>query len=119
MMRSSTLSIASILLLMPALSAQTTVDYPDSAIASPAGQYPVYTPTNGNTVRGQIHCPSSFAGLPTPRAIVSRVGIQLSGQEDYTTFVVRAGVSPVSTMTNSWTQNLPISASRRISPARS
>jgi hypothetical protein len=107
MMRSSTLSIASILLLMPALSAQTTVDYPDSAIASPAGQYPVYTPTNGNTVRGQIHCPSSFAGLPNTKAIVSRVGIQLSGQEDYTTFVVRAGVSPVSTMTNSWTQNLP------------
>jgi hypothetical protein len=67
----------------------------------------VYTPTNGNTVRGQIHCPSSFAGLPTSKSIVSRIGIQLSGQEDYTTFVVRAGVSPVATMTNSWVQNLP------------
>lgn len=91
------------------LFAQTTVlDYPDSTINAPQGQYPVYTPTNGNTVRGQLYCPSTFAGLPTTPMLCSRVGIQISDQQDYTTFVVRAGTTKATALTSaSWATNLP------------
>lgn len=83
------------------------IDYPDSTITSPAGQYPIYTPTNGNTCRVQIYCPSTFAKLPKVRCLVSKVGIQLASQEDYSTFVMRAGTTSATALTNSWTTNLP------------
>ncbi|MEZ5989738.1 MAG: hypothetical protein R3F30_11555 [Planctomycetota bacterium] len=105
-MRLRILPILSLALILPAAAAQT-VDYPDSTLNSPQGQYPVYTPTNGNTVRGQLYCPANFSGLPTVKCIVSRIGIQIAGQEDYTTFVVRAGTTSVTALTTSWSTNLP------------
>jgi hypothetical protein len=100
---------AGILFLVPSLhlSAQTKVYYPDNVITSPAGQYPIYTPTNGNTCRLQIIIPGTFSGFPTTAGLVTKVGCQIAGIEDYTTFVVRAGIAGVNALTTTFTTNLP------------
>jgi len=97
------------LLLIPSLhlSAQTKVYYPDTVLNTPQGQYPIYTPTNGNTVRGQIMIPATFAGLPKTGGLVTKVGCQIAGIEDYTTFVIRAGVTTQKTLTTTFSTNLP------------
>ncbi|MBK9387667.1 MAG: hypothetical protein IPN34_22870 [Planctomycetes bacterium] len=101
-------ALAAIALCAPLLSAQQlTVDYPDSVLNAPQGQYPVYTPPAGGTVRGQILCPPSFAGLPTTPRQVTRVGVQIAGQELYAEFVVRAGSSTQPSLTPTWATNLP------------
>lgn len=99
--------ILSLFVLGSALVAQTTVDYPDSTLASPAGQYPLYTPTNGNVCRVQIFCPSTFASLPTIPMLCTKVGVQIAGQYPYTAFVGRAGTTTVTALTTSFTTNLP------------
>jgi hypothetical protein len=99
---------AAIVLSSAALFAQsTTVDYPDSVLTGPSGQYPVYTPPSGAIVRAQIFCPATFAGLPTGPMLVTRVGIQIAGQEDYTLFVGRAGTTAVKALTTTFATNLP------------
>jgi hypothetical protein len=104
-----TLLAAGTLLLVSGLplSAQIKVYYPDNVITTPAGQYPIYTPTSGATVRGQIMLPGNFSGLPTAAGLVTKVGCQIAGVEDYTTFVIRAGISPQKSLTNTFTSNLP------------
>jgi hypothetical protein len=87
-----------------------TVDYPDSTLGSPAGQYPIYTGTATNVIRGQLFCPSTFAGLPTTPMVCTRVGVQLAevtGPVTYAQFVVRVGSSNVGALTNTWATNLP------------
>lgn len=94
----------------PAL-AQLTVDYPDSTLAAPAGQYPIYTGTATNVIRGQIFCPSTFAGLPGVPMICTRIGVQLAetggAPVPYAQFVMRAGATPVPALTPTWNTNLP------------
>lgn len=87
-----------------------TVDYPDSTLGGPAGQYPIYTGTATNVIRGQLFCPGTFAGLPTTPMVCTRVGVQLAevtGPALYSQFVVRVGSSNVGALTNTWTTNLP------------
>jgi len=104
-------SLLSTLLLSSSLLAQAlTVDYPDSVLGSPAGQYPVYTGTGTNVIRGQLFCPSTFAGLPTMPMLCTRVGIQLAevtGPVLYSQFEVRIGTTTVPALTNTWLTNLP------------
>jgi len=83
------------------------VDYPDSAIGEAASFFPISTPRDGRTVRGQILCPSTAADLPQTKAVVWRVGFQLAGREPYATFVLRAGTTKVQSLTGSWSTNLP------------
>lgn len=103
--------LLSTLLLSSTLLAQgLTVDYPDSVLGSAAGQYPVYTGTGTNVIRGQLFCPSTFAGLPTTPMLCTRVGIQLAevtGPVLYSMFEVRIGTTTVSALTNTWVTNLP------------
>ncbi len=91
--------------------AQTVVDYPDSTIAATSGQYPIYTGTATNVIRGQLFCPPTFAGLPTTPMILTRIGVQLAdpatGPVPYAQFVVRAGATPITALTTSWNTNLP------------
>ncbi|MHC4896069.1 MAG: hypothetical protein ACYTGW_03075, partial [Planctomycetota bacterium] len=103
------LLLAGTLLLVPALdlAAQTKVYHPDNVLNVPQGQYPIYTPTSGNTVRGQIMIPGTFAGLPKTPGLVTKVGCQIAGQADYTTFVIRAGITTQKTLTATFTTNLP------------
>lgn len=100
---------AGFLLLVPGLplSAQTKVYYPDNIITTPAGQYPIYTPRSGTTVRAQFLIPGNFSGLPSSGGLVTKVGCQIAGQADYATFVIRAGVTSQKTLTNTFTTNLP------------
>ena len=92
----------------PAVAAQTTtVSYPDATIGNPAGQYPIFTPTNGNTVRAQIFCPSTFASLPKTPMLCTKVGIQIAGQHPYSTFVGRAGTTTVTSLGSTFATNLP------------
>lgn len=89
-----------------------TVDFPDSVTGVGQGQYPIYTATLTNLIRGQSFCPSTFANLPTTPMICTRVGLQLAevtGPVTYTTFQIRFGRSPLTTGTFStaWAQNLP------------
>jgi hypothetical protein len=107
-LRSLGCALAATALSAPALDAQQlTVDYPDSVLNAPQGQYPIFTPTNGATVRGQILCPPTFAGLPATPRQVTRVGVQIAGQELYAEFVVRAGSSTQPSLTPTWATNLP------------
>lgn len=100
--------LAALLTACASLSAQQlTVDYPDSTLNAPQGQYPIYTPTTGLAVRGQILCPPTFPGLPTTPRTVTRIGVQISGQELYAEFVVRAGSSTQPSLTPTWATNLP------------
>lgn len=91
--------------------AQTVVDYPDSTIGAAAGQYPVYTGTGTNVIRGQSFCPSSFAGLPSTAMICTKIGLQLAELNatpvQYAQFVLRAGRSAQQTLSNTWNTNLP------------
>jgi hypothetical protein len=91
--------------------AQTlTVDYPDSVLGTPAGQYPIYTGTGTNLIRTQCLCPATFAGLPTQPMVVTRVGVQLAevtGPILYAQFVVRVGRTSLGALTNTWNTNLP------------
>lgn len=97
--------------LCAAASAQAiTVDYPDSTIGANAGQYPIYTGTGLNVIRGQSFCPGTFAGLPTTPMVCTRVGVQLAevtGPVTYAQFVVRVGSTTVTALTNTWATNLP------------
>ena len=87
--------------------AQTTVDYPDSVIRTPPqGQYPIFTPSSGNTVRGQIYCPSTFVSLPKTAMLVTKVGIQIAGNLPYTTFVGRAGTTSLKALGATFATNL-------------
>lgn len=102
------LVLAAFAVVAPLASAQQlTVDYPDSVLNAPQGQYPVFTPTSGGTVRGQILCPPTFAGLPATSRQVTRIGIQIAGQELYAEFVIRAGSSTQAALTPTWAINLP------------
>lgn len=96
---------------LSSLSAQTlVVDCPDSVLGTVAGQYPIYTSTGLNVIRGQSFCPSTFVGLPAVPMICTRVGIQLSelaGPVTYTQFVVRAGSTTVPALTTTYATNLP------------
>jgi hypothetical protein len=94
------------------LAAQTlTVDYPDSTLTAPAGQYPIYTGTGTSVIRGQTMCPGTFAALPATTMICTRVGVQLgqnTGPAAYAQFVVRVGKTTVTPpWTNTWATNLP------------
>ena len=95
------------LVLASALTAQTKVYYPDNALNGPQGQYPIFTPTNGNTVRLQLILPGNFSGLPKTGGLVTRMGCQIAGQEDYTTFVIRCGITKQTTLSTTFTTNLP------------
>jgi hypothetical protein len=105
-MRTPSILTALALVLAPATVAQT-VDYPDSTINSPQGQYPIYTPPTGAVVRGQMFCPSTFAGLPQTPMLVTKVGVQIAGNLPYTSFVGRAGATSVTTLGASFAGNLP------------
>lgn len=102
---------AAALIAAPLFAQSITVDYPDSVLTSPAGQYPIYTGTGLNVIRGQTMCPGTFAGLPTTTMICTRVGVQLgevTGPATYTQFVVRVGKTSVTPpWTNTWATNLP------------
>jgi hypothetical protein len=87
-----------------------TVDFPDSVLGAPAGQYPIYTGGSTAAVRGQSFCPPTFANLPTVPMICTRAGVQLAevtGPVQYTVFQLRFGSSPVSALTSTWSTNLP------------
>lgn len=87
-----------------------TVDYPDSTLGNAAGQYPIYTGTATNVIRGQLFCPGTFPGLPTTTMVCTRVGVQLAevtGPATYAQFVVRVGSTNISALTSSWSTNLP------------
>ena len=87
-----------------------TVDYPDSTLGAAAGQYPIYTGTATNVIRGQLFCPGTFAGLPTTTMVCTRVGVQLAetaGPATYAQFVVRVGSTTISALTNTFATNLP------------
>lgn len=96
--------------LVAPLAAQTVVDYPDSIIGGLAGQYPIYTGTGLNVIRGQSFCPGTFAGLPATPMLCTRVGIQLgetAGPVGYAQFVMRVGTTTLTTMTGTFATNLP------------
>lgn len=87
-----------------------TVDYPDSVLGSPAGQYPIYTGTGTNVIRTQCFCPGTFASLPTQPMLCTRVGVQLAevtGPILYAQFEVRVGRTSIAALTNTWNTNLP------------
>lgn len=95
---------------LPLFAQTLTVDYPDSVLTSPAGQYPIYTGTATNVIRGQNFCPGTFAGLPTQPMVCTRIGVQLAdvtGPVTYAQFVVRVGTTTVPALTNTWNTNLP------------
>src|SRR5262245_16832946 len=107
----SIVALASVVLPGAALTQRTVVDYEDSLLASPPQvAYPFYTPgagSLGQTVRLQLFCPPTFAGLPTTPGLVTRIGFQIAGQEAYSTFVLRAGTTAVPALSTSWATNLP------------
>lgn len=84
-----------------------TVDYPDSVIGTAAGQYPIYTGTATNIIRGQSFCPGTFLGLPATPMICSKVGIQLANSAQYAKFVLRFGATNATALTTTWATNLP------------
>ncbi|MCA8952421.1 MAG: hypothetical protein KDE27_23120 [Planctomycetes bacterium] len=95
----------------PAL-AQLVVDFSDSVLSAPQGQYPIYTGSGTNVIRGQTLCAGTFAGLPTSQMVCTHFGVQLAevngtGPVQYSQFVVRFGSTPVATLTGSWATNLP------------
>lgn len=98
-------------LLAAGLTAQAmVVDYPDSTLGAPAGQYPIYTGTGLNVIRGQSFCPTTFGGLPTQPMLCTRIGIQLAevtGPVRYAQFVMRAGATQVTALTTTFATNLP------------
>lgn len=93
-----------------AASAQT-VYYEDSALVSPPDTaFPFYTPGVGSVhqaVRIQFLCPGSFSSLPAQAGIVTHVGFEIAGQATYSTWVLRAGASPLTALGYDWGQNLP------------
>ena len=99
------------LVLAAAAGAQTlVVDYPDSTLGALAGQYPIYTGTGLNVIRGQSLCPGTFAALPQSTMVCTHVGVQLGGvlgPVQYAQFVVRVGKTTTVPWTNSWATNLP------------
>lgn len=105
-------SVLSAFLVASALVAQTTtvVDFPDSTLGAPAGQYPIYTGTGTSVIRGQSFCPGTFAGLPTTPMVCTHVGVQLAevtGPVQYAQFVVRVGATTATALTGVWASNLP------------
>lgn len=95
---------------LPLAAQQLTVDYPDSVLGATAGQYPIYTGTGTNVIRGQMFCPGTTPSLPTQVMVCTRVGVQLAdlnGPATYSQFVVRVGSTTVPALTNTWTTNLP------------
>lgn len=103
--------LTAVALTAPLFAQAVTVDYPDSTLGAVAGQYPIYTGTATNVIRGQTLCPGTFAGLPTTTMICTRVGVQLAeqtGPATYAQFVVRVGKTAVTPpWTNTWATNLP------------
>jgi hypothetical protein len=98
----------SLLALVGVVQAQAvTVDYPDSTLNAPQGQYPIYTGTMTNVIRGQLFCPPTFGELPTTRMVCTKVGVQLSNTAAYAQFVVRFGTTQLTTLSNTWNTNLP------------
>jgi hypothetical protein len=94
------------------LPAQQVLDYDHSVLAAPpAYGYPLYTPgagSLGQTVRTQFLCPESFLTAQSIGAgLVTHIGLSLAGEATYDTFVLRAGTSTVTALTNTWDQNLP------------
>lgn len=108
MLRFTTLAVAC---LAPMLAAQAVVvDYPDSTLGAAAGQYPIYTGTGLNVIRGQSFCPGTFAGLPATPMLCTRIGVQLAasaGPVPYAQFVLRAGSTTVPNLTATFATNLP------------
>ena len=99
---------APIATLAASLGAQSvTIDYPDSVIGAAAGQYPIYTGSGTNLIRGQSLCLGTFANLPTTPMLCSRVGIQLANSAQYAKFVLRFGATSVPALTTTWATNLP------------
>ena len=95
---------------VPLLAQTLTFDYPDSVLGAAAGQYPIYTGTGTNVIRGQMFCPGTTTGLPTQTMVCTRVGVQLAevtGPVLYSQFVVRVGTTTVPALTNTWNTNLP------------
>ena len=103
-------AFSSLLLASSLLAQSVTVDFPDSVIGPLQGQYPIYTGTALNVIRGQILCPSTFASLPATPMICTKVGVQLgalAGPVPYAQFILRAGATTVPALTSTWATNLP------------
>lgn len=84
------------------------VDYPDSTLVSPPELlFPFYTLGSGGTVRYQVQCPATFAGLPATPQVVTKVGFQLAGRAVYSRFEVRFGTTTQPGLTAGWLGNLP------------
>ncbi|MCA8965487.1 MAG: hypothetical protein H6838_04810 [Planctomycetes bacterium] len=95
---------------LPLFAQTMTVDFPDSVLTTPSGQYPIYTGGGTSVIRGQSFCPGTFTGLPTQPMVCTRVGVQLAdvnGPATYAQFVVRVGTTTVPALTNTWNTNLP------------
>lgn len=97
----------SALLSANATAQKTTVDYPDSTLTNPPKLlFPFYTFGGGGSVRYQTMCPGKFASLPKKQMMVTKVGIQIAGQERYSRFEVRFGSTKVTQLQNCFKANL-------------
>lgn len=108
----ATMTTLAAVLAFAGLAPAQAVDYPSSTLASPPQvTFPFYTPgagSTGQTVRAQFLCGDGFLAQQNVTAgLVTRVGFSLAGEATYSTFVLRAGVSTVTTLGSDWAVNLP------------
>ena len=91
------------------LAQQAVVDYPDATLTAPEQLFPMYTtPVPVSPVKYQTQCPFDFAGLPSTQRMATRVGIQIAGQVEYSTFEIRLGTTThTGGLSNTFTTNLP------------